>query len=283
MQVWSSESTLLLPQVLNFNYIIIHDYSNFTTYPFHDLKIASLEPKKEKLKNQLIIGNDVWIGTNAAILGGIVIGNGAVIAANAVVTKNVEPYSIVAGNPAKILKYRFSEEVCRTLDQMKWWNWPEKEIIDLCEKEHGSIDHLLGYYKPEESESYSEFEDMKKVFKIYVFILDFQQQNSLWRKIVKEYVETFANRDKVMLILVEQGMEDKKYMEDVFEVIRNKGNCSPNIMKVLFSEKRVVSLLKNADYFITSRDHMTGQYFDYACTYGARILFGTKPKVFARR
>lgn len=124
---------------------------------------------------------------------------------------------------------------------------------------------------------------MKKVFKIYVFILDFQQQNSLWRKIVKEYVETFANRDKVMLILVEQGMEDKKYMEDVFEVIRNKGNCSPNIMKVLFSEKRVVSLLKNADYFITSRDHMTGQYFDYACTYGERILFGTEPKVFARR
>lgn len=196
-------------------------------------------------------------------------------------TKNVEPYSIVAGNPAKIIKYRFSEEVCCTLDQMKWWNWPEKEIIDLCEKEHGSIDHLLGYYKPEESESYSEFEDMKKVFKIYVFILDFQQQNSLWRKIVKEYVETFSNRDKVMLVLVEQGMEDKKYMEDVFEVIRNKWNCFPNIMKVLFSEKRVVSLLKNANYFITSRDHMTGQYFDYACTYGARILFGTEPKVFA--
>jgi len=67
------------------------------------------------------IGNDVWIGTNAIILGGLKIGDGAIIAAGAIVTKDVEPYAIVGGNPAKIIKYRFSEEVIAKLLKLKIW------------------------------------------------------------------------------------------------------------------------------------------------------------------
>lgn len=81
-----------------------------------------------------IIGNDVWIGANAIILQGVTIGDGAIIAAGAVVTKDVPPYAIVGGVPAKVIKYRFSDEVILKLLQIKWWDKPEEWIIQKLEK-----------------------------------------------------------------------------------------------------------------------------------------------------
>jgi hypothetical protein len=75
-------------------------------------------------KGDITIGNDVWIGLNCTILDGITIGNGAVIAAGSVVTKNVEPYSIVGGNPAKLIKYRFSPELIKRIEDLKFWDMP---------------------------------------------------------------------------------------------------------------------------------------------------------------
>lgn len=72
------------------------------------------------------IGNDVWIGVNAIIKGGISIGDGAIIAAGAIVTKDVEPYAIVGGVPARLLKYRFPEDEIKSLLDLKWWNYEEK-------------------------------------------------------------------------------------------------------------------------------------------------------------
>ena len=74
------------------------------------------------------IGNDVWIGKNATIMSGISVGDGAVIAANSHVVKNVEPYSVVGGNPAKLIKYRFSQKQIENLLQIKWWNWDDDKI-----------------------------------------------------------------------------------------------------------------------------------------------------------
>jgi acetyltransferase-like isoleucine patch superfamily enzyme len=80
------------------------------------------------------IGNDVLIGANALILAGVKVGDGAVIGAGSVVTKNVPPYAIVAGNPAKIIKYRFETEVIRKLLQIKWWDKDLKEILKYKDK-----------------------------------------------------------------------------------------------------------------------------------------------------
>lgn len=81
-----------------------------------------------ELKSPPIIGNDVWIGSKATILQDVNIGNGAIVAAGAVVTKDVPPYSIVAGVPAKVIKYRFDEETREKINQMEWWNKDEKWI-----------------------------------------------------------------------------------------------------------------------------------------------------------
>lgn len=76
----------------------------------------------------VFIGNDVWIGHNASIMPGVTIGNGAVIGTGAVVTKNVEPYSIVAGVPAKKIKMRFSDELIEKTEKSKWWDWEYETI-----------------------------------------------------------------------------------------------------------------------------------------------------------
>jgi acetyltransferase-like isoleucine patch superfamily enzyme len=77
---------------------------------------------------RILIGNDVWIGARAVVLDGVIIGDGAIIGACAVVTKDVPPYAIVVGVPAKIVRYRFSEKKIRQFLELQWWEWPPEEI-----------------------------------------------------------------------------------------------------------------------------------------------------------
>lgn len=95
-------------------------------------------------KGDVIIGNDVWIAENVTIMSGVTIGDGAVIANNSHVVKNVEPYSIVGGNPAKLIKYRFTLEQIKHLLEIKWWDWDDEKINNnlhvLC---NDNIDNFI--------------------------------------------------------------------------------------------------------------------------------------------
>lgn len=103
-----------------------------TTYPFGHLYIHIFNNFNgighPATKGNVTIGNDVWIGNNVTIMSGITIGDGAVIANNSHVVKNVEPYSLVGGNPAKLIKYRFSPQQIEKLLQIKWWHWDDEKI-----------------------------------------------------------------------------------------------------------------------------------------------------------
>ncbi|QDR81304.1 Vat family streptogramin A O-acetyltransferase [Sporomusa termitida] len=114
-----------------------HRMDGVTTYPFNIFgggweKVA---PAVEQLpfKGDTVIGNDVWIGQNVTIMPGVKVGDGAIIAANTTITKNVEPYAIVGGNPAGLIKKRFSDEMIELLLKLQWWNWDEQEIFDKLE------------------------------------------------------------------------------------------------------------------------------------------------------
>lgn len=117
-----------------------HNHDWITTYPFSAFKEkwnSDYFPKGHPKKmGDVIIGNDVWIGHGVTILGGVTIEDGAVIAAKSIVTKDVEAYSIVGGNPAKFIKKRFEDEIIEKLLEIKWWNWKkekiEKNIKLLC-------------------------------------------------------------------------------------------------------------------------------------------------------
>lgn len=111
-----------------------HDMGGISTYPFfafgngwEEYLPSSSESENDSLRDT-VIGNDVWIGYDATIMPGVHIGDGAVIGAKAVVTKDVEPYSVVAGNPARCVKKRFDDETIARLLTIAWWNWPVEEI-----------------------------------------------------------------------------------------------------------------------------------------------------------
>ena len=98
---------------------------------------------QENREQGIVIGNDVWIGYEAVILAGVTVGDGAIIGTRAVVTKDVPPYTIVAGIPAKPIRKRFSEDTIATLLQLRWWDWSEERIrANLDAIQSGQLDQI---------------------------------------------------------------------------------------------------------------------------------------------
>lgn len=111
-----------------------------STYPFAVFGNGwehAMDGREYPFKGNTVIGNDVWIGYQATIMAGVHIGDGAIIATNSTVVKDVEPYSIVGGNPAKLIKKRFPEETIRKLLELKWWDWSTEKIT-------ANVQHLTG-------------------------------------------------------------------------------------------------------------------------------------------
>ena len=119
-----------------------------TTYPFNciinDFKFIKGHPRP---KGEIVVGNDVWLAWGCKILSGVHIGNGSIIASGAVVTKDVEPYSIVGGVPAKEIQKRFDEKTIQKLEEMQWWDWDKEYIYDAVTLlQNESMDELYEYY-----------------------------------------------------------------------------------------------------------------------------------------
>lgn len=113
-----------------------HRMSSVTTYPFAVFGGAWAERVPDHLselprKGDIVVGNDVWIGRESVILPGVKIGDGAIVAAYSVVTKDVEPYAVVGGNPAKLIKMRFDNNLIEQLLSLRWWDLPEEELSEV--------------------------------------------------------------------------------------------------------------------------------------------------------
>jgi len=119
-----------------------HRYDWISTYPFYEfhdrwgvdeqgwkggvLDIEGINPAP------IVVGNDVWIAANVSIKQGVTIGDGAVLAMESLITKDVPPYALVGGNPARVLKYRFQQDQVEELLKIAWWNWPDEKIIEIA-------------------------------------------------------------------------------------------------------------------------------------------------------
>ena len=111
-----------------------HQMNAVTTFPFYTLEGWEMnvpDPSEMPFKGDTVIGNDVWIGQNAVILPGVHLGDGVIVGANSVVGSDVDPYTIVAGNPARALRKRFDDELIELLLRFKWWNKSIEEINEL--------------------------------------------------------------------------------------------------------------------------------------------------------
>lgn len=239
-------------------------------------------PEHPKRKGQIIIGNDVWIGRGSTIMGGITIGNGAVISANSHVTKDVPPYAIVGGNPAKIIKYRFSEDIIKQLNVIQWWNWDNhtihqrraylSDIEAFCAafyqpalKDFHAVSALNFDFSPENS---------------YLFFADFNQPFSLWKKVILEFTKKFNDNEECTLVIfldtksdpVEQKLQIETLVEDI------DANCGLYLHFGAEEDKR--RIFKNVSHFITNRSEETIKLCGYAFENSVNIISGVDLPIF---
>ena len=126
-----------------------HRLGSVTTYPFnvllpHNFGDINGHPVS---KGDVIIGNDVWVASDVTIMSGVRIGDGAVVANKALVTKDVPPYSIVGGVPAKVIRKRFDDETIKRLLEIQWWNWEDKHIVNAIRMlQSNRVEELIDYY-----------------------------------------------------------------------------------------------------------------------------------------
>lgn len=129
------------------NYLTSHSiFYKKGNWGWHDDWIAPIDFHSDKRVN---IGNDVWIGRQCIILDGVTIGDGAIVATGAVVTKDVPPFAIVGGVPAKVIKFKFSQEIIDRLEEIQWWDLPDEkitEVIDLFHTKNPSLEDINKYF-----------------------------------------------------------------------------------------------------------------------------------------
>lgn len=115
-----------------------HQLDGFSTYPFYIFgngwEKVTPQPEQLPYKGDTVIGNDVWIGYESVIMPGVQIGHGAIVAAKSVVVHDVAPYTIVGGNPAKLIRARFDNEVIQSLIEIAWWDWEIEKVSRNLEK-----------------------------------------------------------------------------------------------------------------------------------------------------
>lgn len=266
------------------NYVSIATDTSFcvgSNHNYRSLKMGLDLPEDTSFiflnKGQILVQNDVWIGHGATIMAGVTIHNGAVVAANSHVVKDVPPYAIVGGNPAKIIKYRFSKDIIKKLQAIKWWDWSNEKISanqnwlntykiqDFCEKFYPeAFENKMAVQPP----SYIKYLLGKR---IYLYFIDVHSEFSLWKQVVNIFYKLHSNSNEVIVFAADKdnldGMNEVKTF--VKNTVPNESHSNFYFVDELEDEK---SLMSCADFYIANRDTLTILRSEFADDYGAEIL-----------
>lgn len=235
-------------------------------------------------KGQVIIQNDCWIGDNVTIMAGVIIHSGAVVGAGAVVTKNVPPYAIVAGNPAKIVGYRFEEEIREGLLKIAWWNWESKKLMEQKLGLQGDVADFVASHLSEKKDYECighRGEDVDSVNK-YLFFIDSEDDCPLHQRIIKEFIGRFNYCDVELMIAYNiNNMEDTRQIEQLHEEIKeyHADSCSINFYGVDLQEQ--YKLFQMAQCYITNRSSYNVERTCLADVFQMKTISGVDIPVFS--
>lgn len=255
-------------------------------------------PNIRKNHLQVIIGNDVWIGFGATIMGGVKIGNGAIIGSRSVVTKDIPPYAIAVGNPARVVKYRFDEGTIRKLLAIKWWNWSLEKIADNFPLMNDVEKFLETHYTPElevkaNKISTTDLKISNSGGDFYHFIPDFLAKNPLWSKVVREFRQ--AKLANALLIIwigkdtttenINSLIKEVDFDENIllFKHEENRAALDKNMHFVPFKDSENFSplFLRHGTHFITTREMETLEALDYLWDTDVKIISALDKKIFS--
>lgn len=232
-------------------------------------------------KSSVIIQNDVWLGENVTIMPNVIIRNGAVIARNSHVVKDVPPYAIVGGNPAKVIKYRFSEVQIQMLQEIAWWHWETEKILENSNFFTEDVDSFCEKFYPP---AHAEWEKIRAnrntdVGSFFCFV-DFYDDICHYPLIIEQFTSKYASDSGRKLILfVQDDCDDLKineelfaYLSDEISLINQKSHCQIQLIRGndTYAKEKFI----NCENFIMLRTYRTAYYTCLADLLGIRLISG---------
>ena len=259
-----------------------HDSSRVSTYPFqeafHGIEGNTVNDYSRANHLQIVIGNDVWIGADVMILGGVKIGNGAVIGAGAVVAKDIPPYAVVVGNPAKVVKYRFDADTIDWLQNLRWWNWPPEKIRQNWQ----DMKNISGFrnkyhadYPQRPGKSCQELMDLikqsKKLgYKFYYLVPDVMSSEKIWQNVLNKFINMPDNN----LLFIDMPADISEDIQAQFIQIVNTYQKEQLIVNQPFTGYEASCILPFMDYVFTTKEAKCSAVADMAAVSNFKILYG---------
>ncbi len=246
-------------------------------------------PELTRRKGSITIMNDCWIGEKATLLSGVTVGNGAVVSAEAVVTKDVPPYAIVAGNPAKVIGYRFTKEQIEALNLIRWWNWSEEKVKKHGEELYGDIDAFIKKHTDAARKELSAIKpaDIMPIEKnghgeekIILYIPDFEQDYPTYQRVIDAFVKSYKNTNTELLLYIREDeyLQDKlDILNEIFAMYQDV-NCYVNLYVGNIEDER--SLFGQVDAYVTNRSLDNVKHIDMADLFGIPVISSVDLPIF---
>ncbi len=261
-----------------------HDYSSviqgsaeFLPPPPQDThSVGACESFNIKRKGTIIVQNDVWIGRASTVMAGVTLHNGCVVGTGSVVTKDVPPYAIVGGNPARIIKYRFDEETINGMQKIAWWDWSLSVLEERRNDFLLAPDAFVRKYLPEAE---AKLKDVKPFMsanghKIVLFIPDLNATHPLYEHVLEEYfIKSRPNIE--LLVYVPKELSGKSLTDKLFDIFKKYENRDSYVTLQTGADIDERSLFLCADYFVTTRDRQTVYRSCLSDMFGTKLLYGT--------
>ena len=226
-----------------------HPIYSASTYPFRAVPplVPGIIDNPYILDNRyhIILGNDVWVGRGAMFLSGVCVGNGAIIGAGTVVRRDVPPYAIVIGNPARIVKYRFYKKTIAQFQRIKWWNWTFEKILEhIDEMDNGEV--FAEHYDTELPETQTDATDTLKKLRakgkdIFSYTIDPKDTKPTWEGVVDQYLFNFNKYTEAVLVLrALSGSEE--ILRQIKEKLSSSRNNALHPEVFLYNDDDITSL-----------------------------------------
>lgn len=255
------------------------DYKHVSTSAakvFHQL--GETEKHQHREKGSIIIENDVWVGRKASFMSGVTVHNGAIVGAMSHVVHDVPPYAIVGGNPAKIIGYRFCDEVIRKLQTIQWWYWPEEKIEKYASYFYDIESFCEMFYE----QAKLEVEEVKNKAKItnkdkYLFLVDYNDNYSTTPDVIDSFIQKYKNSENKELILYwiendsEEAVGNLEMCREISKIVENKEEIRCKISLLEGTIQKIKEIMPDIKHFIINRRSETIQVMNYAEVYGKEI------------
>ena len=253
------------------------DYSRITTSAAKVFHQAPNVFQKHREKGSIIIENDVWIGRKASIMSGVTVHNGAIVSAMAHVVKDVPPYAIVGGNPARVIGYRFDEEVIKKMQTIQWWYWTEEKIEENANYFNDDVESFCSRFYNEAKEEVEKI--VSKAEKCekdrYFILLDYDDNYPVTPDAVDEFLDVNGmNKEKELIVFYNGGSQKSGFARQLQEIIA-KFNKNPQIQcSIQWREggmEQIKELMPTIKHLIINRRPETVRLMCYADLYGEEV------------